>query len=630
MKRAVLPFLLLVTPLLAGAAALPAQGTRKPPPGRPDWSTPAEMSDYRATPRYDETMAYLRRIAAAATRTIRLETFGRTGEGRDLVAVIASRDGVFDPEALRRAGRPVVLVQNGIHAGEIDGKDACLALLRDMAVTGEKAGLLDRAVVVVIPIYNADGHERFGPHNRINQNGPQEMGWRTQAGNLNLNRDYMKADAPETRAFLRLWDRWLPDVFVDTHVTDGADYGYDTTYGIDMGPDVDPAQAEWRRKVLVPYLDESVAKSGHAVGPLLFLKDDTDPTKGLAQWATLPRFSTAYMVLQNRTGILVETHMLKDYRTRVRGTYEILRSLLEVVNRDADALVTMDRGADAATVAAGKRYDPDARFPLRVEPDGATTPFLYRGREYRRGPSDISGGERIEYLPGPRDMTVPRETSLRVTRAVAPPLAYIVPAPWTAVIDVLEAHGLVLRRTSAAWTGEVETYRCNGPRFSSRPFEGRQVLFAPGEGGASDASLGRCEPVRERLTFPAGSAVVPLDQRAAKVAIHFLEPEAPDSAVAWGFFNAVFEQKEYAEPYVMEGLARQMLAADPKLTQEFQDRLRNDAEFAASPPVRLDFFYRRSPFWDARLGLYPVGRLASLEGVPLAGPPSPKAPRRKR
>jgi murein tripeptide amidase MpaA len=618
MKRAVLPILLLATSLVAVAAA------------RSDWNTPAETSDYRTTPSYDETMAYLGRIAAAVPRTIRIETFGTTGEGRDLVAVIASRDGVFDPQALRRANRPVVLIQNGIHAGEIDGKDACLALLRDMAVTGEKAGLLERAVVVVIPIYNADGHERSGPHNRINQNGPQETGWRTQAGNLNLNRDYMKADAPETRAFLRLFNRWLPDVFVDTHVTDGADYEYDTTYGVDAGPDIAPAQAEWRRKVLVPYLDESVAKSGHAVGPLIFLKDDNDPAKGLALWGTLPRFSTAYMVLQNRAGILVETHMLKDCRTRVRGTYEVLKALLEVVNRDAEALVAMNREADAAVVAAGKRYDPAARFPLRVEPDGGTNPFPYRSREFRRAPSDISGGERIEYLPGTREMTVPRETSLRVSRAVAPPLAYIVPAPWRAVIETLEAHGLALRRTTAAWTGEVETYRCGAPRFSSRPFEGRQVLFSPGEGGASDASLGRCDPVRERLTFAAGSAVVPLDQRAAKVAIHFLEPEAPDSAVAWGFFNAVFEQKEYAEPYVMEGLARRMLAADPKLKQEFEDRLRNDAEFAASPPARLDFFYRRSPYWDSRLGLYPVGRLASLAGLPLAGPPSPRAPKRAR
>ncbi|HKN47369.1 MAG TPA: M14 family zinc carboxypeptidase, partial [Candidatus Polarisedimenticolia bacterium] len=172
----------------SGVASHPAA---KPPPAagpRPDWRTPAERSDYRTTPGYEETIAYVRRIAAAAPRQVRIETFGRSGEGRDLVAVLVARDGVFDPGALHRSGRPLVLIQNSIHAGEMDGKDACLALLRDLVVTKERAGLLKQAVLVVIPIYNVDGHERSGPYNRINQNGPQETGFRTQARNLNLNR----------------------------------------------------------------------------------------------------------------------------------------------------------------------------------------------------------------------------------------------------------------------------------------------------------------------------------------------------------------------------------------------------------------------------------------------------------
>src|SRR5437867_12941097 len=238
-----------------------------------DWRTPAEASDYRTTPRYAETMAYVRRLAAAAPRQLRLETFGTSGEGRPLVIVVASKNGVFDPAALHRAGRPIVLVQNAIHAGEMDGKDASLALLRDIVVTKEKAALLDRAVLVVIPIYNVDGHEGVSAYNRINQNGPEKTGWRTQARNRSLNRDYMKADAPETRAFLKLWSRWLPDLFVDTHVTDGPDFQHDTTYGIDTGPDVFPALAEWKRVELAPFLERSVGAAGHVVGPYVSLKD---------------------------------------------------------------------------------------------------------------------------------------------------------------------------------------------------------------------------------------------------------------------------------------------------------------------------------------------------------------------
>jgi len=315
---------------LALASAGASAGPRSKPPEAADWRTPAEISDYRTTPRYAETMAYARRLVAAAPGVLRLETFGRTGEGRDLVVVIASKNGVFDPAALHRAGRPVVLVQNSIHAGEMDGKDSCLALLRDMVVTHEKASLLAKAVVVVIPIYNADGHERFGPHNRINQNGPQEAGWRTQSQNLNLNRDYMKADAPETRAFLKLWNRWLPDFFVDDHVTDGADFVYDTTYNLDTGPDVFPALAAWQRDVLAPLLERSVADAGHPIAPFIALKDDTDPSRGMVTWPSSPRYSTGYVILQNRPGLLVEMHMLKDYRSRVTGNYEVLRALLEV------------------------------------------------------------------------------------------------------------------------------------------------------------------------------------------------------------------------------------------------------------------------------------------------------------
>ncbi len=597
-----------------------------------DWTTPAEATLYRTTPGYDETLAYLRRLAAAAPRQLRLERFGRSGQGRDLWAVVVSRDGVFDPDALRRAGpgRPVVLVQNAIHAGEMDGKDASLALLREIVITKTLARLLERAVLVVIPIYNADGHDRFGRWNRINQNGPEQTGWRTTGVNLNLNRDYLKADTLETRAFLGLFNRWRPDFFVDDHVSDGADYQYDTTYSFNDGPDMFPALADWIKRSAEPHLLRSVGEAGPVIGPYLTFADPNDPGKGALAAQNTPRFSTGYMVLQNRPGLLVEMHMLKDYKTRVRGNYELLRAVLEVVNRDADQLLRMNKEADAETVAAPRQ--PGARVPLRVEATGQTEPYSFRGFKARQSLSEVSGAVRVEYSQEPLTFTLPRQTELHVTYAVAVPAAYIVPAQWKAVIDVLAAHGLRLRRTVAEWSGEVETYRCESLSWSARPFEGRNVLAlvekAPLEtGGAfqlaaeSAAPPGRCRSVSERLHYPAGSVVVPMDQRAAKVAVHFLEPEGPDSALAWGFFNAIFEQKEAPEPYVMETLAREMMAKDAALKTEFEAKVQADAAFAASPAARLDFFFRRSPWWDPQQGRYPVGRLGSLEGVPLEAVP---------
>jgi murein tripeptide amidase MpaA len=608
-------------PRLAAAVFLAALPIHAPAaPAGPDWRTPAETSGYAATPRYDETMAYLRRIAAAAPRRVRIEEFGRTGEGRPLYAVVVSGDGTFNPAALRRAGRPIVLIQNAIHAGEVDGKDACLELLRDMTVAGGRAPLLERAVPVIIPVYNADGHERFGPYNRINQNGPREMGWRTQAANLNLNRDYMKADAPETRALLRLWNRWLPDLYVDDHVTDGADHGWDVTYALDSGPDVFPGIAAWNRDVAAPYLEREVRRAGSAIGPYAALVDESDPARGATLGQDLPRFSTGYAVLRNRPGLLVETHMLKDYRTRVRGNYALLVAVLELVNRDAERLVRMNREADVATIEAGRSAMREPAFPLVVGPDGETVPFRFPAKRYRREPSDVSGAMRLIYEDGVSEISIPRPARLTVVRSIATPRAYIVPPQWGAVIEVLRAHGLRLFETGGAWSGEVGTYRCEVTGWLLRPFEGRQVLFraggevspAAGEPGVS------CRPVRERLTFPAGSVIVPLDQPGAKVAVHLLEPEGPDSALAWGFFNAIFEPKEYAEPYVMETIARDMLREDPALRAEFEKRLAAEPAFAADPAARLEFFYRRSPWWDGRLGLYPVGRLDTLEGPPRA------------
>ncbi|HKC66250.1 MAG TPA: M14 family zinc carboxypeptidase, partial [Pyrinomonadaceae bacterium] len=194
-----------------------------------EWRTLAEKTNYRETPRYDETIAYSRKLADASP-LIRYESFGKSGEGRDLPLLIAASGDTFTPQAVRRAGKVVLLIQACIHPGESDGKDAGLALLRDIAITKTRTGLLDHVVILFIPIYNVDGHERFGPFNRLNQNGPAEMGWRATSTNLNLNRDYMKADAPETRAWLRLWTEWNPDLLIDCHVTDGADFQYNITY----------------------------------------------------------------------------------------------------------------------------------------------------------------------------------------------------------------------------------------------------------------------------------------------------------------------------------------------------------------------------------------------------------------
>lgn len=588
-------------------------------PAQTDWRTPAELTDYRTTPDYADTVAYLERIAAAAPKQVRIENFGKTGEGRDLKIVIASKDGVFDPAAIHTSGRVILLVQNSIHAGEMDGKDSCLALLRELVITKSKANLLDHAVLVFIPVYNLDGHERRSPYNRINQNGPEEMGFRANGSNLNLNRDYMKADAPETCAFLKLFHRWLPDFFVDDHVTDGADFQYDVTFAIDHGLNVAPATAAWAEQI-APELADAVNKTGHVAFPTYIdLNDETDPTKGIGYYFDPSRFSTGQIILENRPGMLVELHMLKDYKTRVTGNYELLSALLTVLNRDASKLIALNRDADAAAAKLGTEPLSKEIFPLEIDWNGETTPVLFHGYQFTRELSAISGAIWISYSHQPLDMTIPMNTGEKVTASTTPPAGYVVPQQWAHVLEVLSAHDVVTHRTTAAWTGQVERYQCSGMQWQGRPFEGRHPIFGgEGESGAGAGKFGRCTLTSESVTIPAGSVIVPLNQRLSKVAINWLEPEAPDSAMRWGFFDAIFEQKEYGEGYVLEKLAREMLAKDPALKAEFEARIQSDPKFAASPYARLNFFYEHSPWYKAnRVGEYPVLRLPSLTGLPL-------------
>ncbi|MCU1265112.1 MAG: hypothetical protein JWM21_1430 [Acidobacteria bacterium] len=569
-----------------------------------EWLTRAEQTDYRETPRYAETVAYCERLAAASTM-LRFMSFGQSGEGRELPLLIAAADDTFTPETARNAGKPIILIQACIHAGEPDGKDAGLALLRDIAITGSHAHLLQRVVVLFMPIYNADGHERFGPYNRINQNGPAEMGWRTTTAYLNLNRDYMKADAPETRAWLDLWNHWRPDLFIDCHVTDGADYRYNITWHHEHHDGVPASVLAWERDVFDKRVPPQMEAEGNIVSWYLEFKDNRDLTKGIVDFSGSPRFSTGYAPLRNRPGILIETHMLKEYEPRVRGTYDLLRYALEEANRDPESLLAAGRLADEEAAAKGQTYDPTREYPLTFELTDQAVPYELKAVEYFTEQSAVSGALRVVFGTEPLDLTVPLYNDFKPRISVTPPLFYIVPPQWKDVIAVLKAHGLSLQHTAAPATLEVESYRFTDITLPSSSFEGRTMPSF------------KAVPVSERRTFPAGSVVVPLAQASGPLAMQLLEPHAPDSFVSWGFFNAVFEQKEYSEDYVSEKLAREMMAQDPDLRLEFENRLENDPEFAASLHQRLQFFYMRSPYWDPELNLYPVGRITREQNIPL-------------
>ncbi|MGE3465529.1 MAG: M14 family metallopeptidase [Pyrinomonadaceae bacterium] len=563
----------------------------------PEWRTIAEATDYAKTSRYDESIEYAKRLAKASD-LIHYESIGKSGEGRDIPLLIAARDKAFSPKWAKRTGRPIVFIQAGIHAGEIDGKDAGFALFRDIAITKTRLDLLKDAIIIFIPIYSVDGHENWSAYNRINQNGPDEMGFRANSNNLNLNRDYMKADAPETRAWLAVWNAWKPDLFIDCHVTDGADFQYNVTYEYAHFQEVAPSIKTWMDEHFDGNIVPKVEKEGNILTHYVEFAG-REVTGGIATFIATPRFATGYTPIRNRPGLLIETNVYKPYRSRVRGTYDVLRYSVEEAGNARSSLFVANITAETQTVERGKTYDEDRQFPLMLSITDKSTPLEFKGLKYTVTDSTISGGKQITYGTEPLNITIPRFDDARVSRSVAPPLAYIVPPQYKDVIDVLRAHGIRLETLKQPLTTEVESYQLSEPKWAANSFENRITLTA------------KQTPVKETRTFIAGSVIVPMDQEAANVAIHLLEPNGPDSFLFWGFFNSIFEQKEGGSGYILEKLAREMLAKDPKLQEEFDRRLLEPA-FARSPQARLRFFYERSPYYrNQKIGVYPVGRIIS-------------------
>ena len=570
-----------------------------------DWRTRAERTAFAETARYEETLDYCRRLDEASP-WIHTTSFGMSPEGRDLILVIASKEGAFTPGAARASGKPIVMIQAGIHAGEISGKDAGLMLLREIAVSRTSESLLDKAIVLFLPIYNVDGHERFGAYNRVNQNGPDEMGWRVTARNLNLNRDFMKADAPETRAWLELFTSWWPDLVIDCHATDGADYQYDLTYIFEAGPNTPAPIAAWMTRAVNDHIVPSLRDAGHLASPYVWFADGTDPLAGvLNSGAWRPMYAHGYTVLQNRPSLVIETHAVKDYGTRVLATLSTLRAFLLEVNRDPGLLRSAVRESEEISSNPG-------RVPLRFKGNETPREATLMGVTFRQEQSEISGATRIIYEDEPMNWTVNWPVGSVVELSADVPAAYIVPPAWTDVIDVLLAHGIRLQRLTEPHVIDVSEFRLLSPRWDETPFEGRhRVTF--------DAAL----HVKQSRSFPAGSIVVRTDQPSSAVVVHLLDPRGPDSFASWGFFDVIFEQKEGVSAHVMERLALEMLESDPSLRPQFEKAL-EDPEFAASPRRRLGWFHRRSPYWDEHLGLYPVGLITGevelpLEPVPVGG-----------
>lgn len=564
-------------------------------------STKAELTGFKETGRYEEVIRLCRAFQKGFPKKVRCITFGTTPEGRPMKALIVSGSGHLDAKQAHAAGDTVLYFQGGIHAGEIDGKDALFEWIRD--ALNSKNPSLKNLTLVAVPVFNIDGHERFSKNNRPNQIGPEEMGWRTTAWNINLNRDYTKAEAPEMQASLRLLNEWDPIVLVDLHVTDGAQFQSALSLGFvpnHLAKSVSsPTDANLELVGLAVDLENQMRDRLKKTvdSPLLIYPDfrqPNDPTSGIQDRISTPKFSHGYWGLRNRIGFLVETHSWKDYATRVRATYDTINSLVSLAAKNGKRWVLAAKHADeAATHLGGSKYT------IRFEPSEKSRLIDFPGYAYKIDDSEVSGQKRITYDPSIKlNWKIPVFDELQAAKTVTLPKGgYLVDAAQADLVaQKLKIHGIRYEALSQPLTQVgVEAFRAESMNFAPTPFENRQKLTVTGDWHT------------ENRSFLKGAIFVPIAQPKAPLIANLFEPVSDDSLLSWGYFNIWFHQVEYMEDYVAEQVALEMLK-DPTIKKEFDEKLKDKA-FASDSKKRLEFFHRHHPSWDERFGLYPVYRV---------------------
>lgn len=550
-------------------------------------TTDFELSEGVSSPDYQQTITFVDRLVAANPTQFQVQTIALSSAGRAIKMLVASEDGEFSPAQISHSSKPTIFIQAGIHAGEIDGKDATFMLLRDIA-TGKRRDILNKVNILFIPILNVDGHERRSQYNRINQRGPVEMGFRTNGNNLNLNRDYTKLDTPGVRGVMNVINRYNPDLYIDVHVTDGADYQYDVTYGYNpVFASESPSVSQALDNYFKPTIDAKLQEQGHIPGPLVFVMDKREFKKGLAGWVATPRYSNGWGDLRSLPTILVENHSLKPYKQRVLGTYVFLDGAITALaehHQQLSAAVSKERAFMPSQLIVKRAY---AKQPNKL---------AFKGIKYSRSESALSGQMEVKYLGEKQQYSaLPIYWQKEVEHKVTVPSAFYIPPAYSDIIEKLKIHGVKVQTVSTSeLVAGLTVAKVNNYEFDKTPFEGRFRVTADFDyNGVAE----------KRLT---GWSKVVTAQPLGELATHLLHPEAPDSFFAWGEFNTIFQRTEYMENYALAPYARQMLKNKPALALEFDKKIREDAKFAKDAQARLNWLYQHTPFYDQAYLKYPI------------------------
>ena len=551
-----------------------------------------ETSQGKETATYPETIKFYQSLAGKSD-VIHIEEKGTTDSGFPLHLITLSSDGNFSYEEAHTSGKTVILIMNGIHPGEADGIEACMMLARDLHLEQSALEEGSNVIIGIIPIYNIGGALNRNRHSRANQNGPLEYGFRGNAQNLDLNRDFVKMDSKNARAFVGIFHDVNPDIFIDTHVSNGADYQYTITHLTTQSDKLGGDLGKYVKKSMIPVLEESMKNKGDEMVPYVNVYGTTPDASGYSQFLDNPRYSVGYTALFNTIGFTVETHMLKPFADRVHATYNFIESVIEVAIKDGKEIKSLRR-------ENFKNQQAGNQTPISWKKDTTQLRQLsFKGYEGETKISKVTGQERLYYnRDKPFTKTIPYFNTFSVDKAVIAPQAYIIPQGWYKIIERLQRNRVKMMRLEKDTTLKVEAYKIETYSTYTTPYEGHYPHYQV-----------NTSHTEQQITFKKGDFVIPVDQPAGRFIIEVLEPEAPDSYFAWNFFDTILQQKEYFSAYAFEDIALQLLNENPRLKARFEKQKNDNADFSNNANAQLDFIYKNSPHYETAHLLYPVFRM---------------------
>lgn len=545
-----------------------------------------EKSNGQQTPTYFQVIEWWK-DADKSSGLIKMMEMGATDADLPLHLVMISKDKDFEIASLKKKNRLIILVNNGIHPGEPDGIDASMLLAKK--IIARPSLLPDNIVLAIIPLYNIGGALNRSANYRVDQNGPEEFGFRGNSQNLDLNRDFIKCDSKEALTFTKIFHYLDPDIFIDNHVSNGADYQHVMTLISSQHNKLGGEMGNFMVNVFEPGLYQSMKKKGYDLVPYVNHFGET-PEKGWSEFWDSPRYSSGYASLWNCFAFVPETHMLKPYKQRVESTLALMESFIDFSSTNHRMITSLRSNTK-------KQIESSEYFPIAWKLDRTKSKEItYKGYASIRKPSEVSGLPRLYYdRSKPYQITVPFYNFYRDTFSIQKPEAYIIPQGWWKVLDRLKANHVKMRRISRDTTIEVQAYKIESYQAGTRLFEGHRL----------NTNV-RVSKNKKTMTFRKGDYFISLNQVANRFLIETLEPQAEDSYFAWNFFDPILSQKEGYSDYNFEDIAADYLKNNPALQEKLKQRIATDSSLARNAGAQLNFVYQNSQWFEPSFMQYPV------------------------